>query len=43
MAETVKELKPKSGGKAADAKSGDGKAEPKADRGKARKPAMSFR
>ena len=46
VAETVKELKPKSGGKAGDAKSGDGKAadgkaEPKADRGKARKPAAS--
>src|SRR5499427_6459957 len=46
VAETVKELKPKAGGKAGDAKSGDaraaeGKAEPKADRGKARKPAAS--
>src|SRR6516225_10847028 len=46
VAETVKELKPKSGGKAGDARSGDakaadGKAEPKADRGKARRPAAS--
>jgi len=46
VAETVKELKPKAGGKAGDAKSGDakaadGKAEPKADRGKARKPTAS--
>src|SRR5262249_49385093 len=46
VAETVKELKPKAGGKAGDAKPGDakaadGKAEPKADRGKARKPAAS--
>src|SRR5262249_39703520 len=43
VAETVKELKPKAGGKAGDAKPGDakaadGKAEPKADRGKARRP-----
>ena len=45
-AETVKELKPKAGGKAGDAKAdrgkaGDSKAEPKADRGKARKPASA--
>src|SRR5262249_21596228 len=51
VAETVKELKPKAGGGAGDAKSGnaraadakaaDGKAEPKADKGKARKPAAA--
>src|SRR5690349_8357333 len=51
VAETVKELKPKAGGRAGDTKSGDaksgdgkaaaGKAEPKADRGRARKPAAS--
>ena len=50
VAETVKELKPKAGGKAGDAKAepksdrgkaGDAKAEPKSDRGKARKPASA--
>ena len=50
VAETVKELKPKAGGKAGDAKAepkadrgkaADAKAEAKADRGKARKPASA--
>src|SRR5262249_35783349 len=46
VAETVKELKPKAGGRPGDAKSGDakaadGKAEPQEDKGSARKTAAS--